>query len=130
MAAPTEAEIVKILEGVRDSVTGRNVVESGFIEGLATRGGHVSFAVEVPAERGPTAEPLRRACEQAVARIPGVLSVSVVLTAHRERNARGARTPAAPPAPAHAHGHQHQHGPAPTDTNKGVPGVQSIIAVA
>src|SRR5215472_6682988 len=102
MAAPTEAEIVKILEGVRDPVTGRNVVESGFIEGLATRGGHVSFAVEVPQERGPTAEPLRRACEQAVSRMPGVLSCSVVLTAHRERNAKPARAPAAQPA--HGHG--------------------------
>ena len=127
MAAPTEAEIVKILETVRDPVTGRNVVESGFIEGLATRGGHVSFAVEVPPERGPTAEPLRKACENAVSRMPGVLSVSVVLTAHRERNARPARSPAAPPP---AHGQHHQHGPAPTDTTKGVAGVGSIIAVA
>ena len=129
MAAPTEAEIVKILEGVRDPVTGRSVVESGFIEGLATRGGHVTFAVEVPPERGPTAEPLRKACEQAVSRMPGVLSVSVVLTAHRERSERAARGPAAQPAHAHGHGHQ-QHGPAPADTSKGVSGVQSIIAVA
>lgn len=127
MAAPTEAEIVKILETVRDPVTGRNVVESGFIEGLATRGGHVSFAVEVPPERGPTAEPLRQACENAVSRMPGVLSVSVVLTAHRERNARPARSS---PAPAPAHNHPHQHGAAPTDTTKGVAGVGSIIAVA
>ena len=126
MAAPTEAEIVKILEGVRDPVTGLSVVESGFIEGLTTRGGHVSFAVEVPPERGPTAEPLRKAAEQAVSRMPGVLSVSVVLTAHRERNARAARGPAAQPA----HGHAHQHGPAPADTSKGVAGVGSIIAVA
>jgi ATP-binding protein involved in chromosome partitioning len=126
MAAPTEADIVKILEGVRDPMTGRNVVESGFIEGLATRGGHVSFAVEVPQERGPAAEPLRKACEQAVSRMPGVQSVSVVLTAHRERNARATRGPAAQPA----HGHGHQHGPAPADTSKGVAGVQSIIAVA
>src|SRR6478736_3282474 len=104
MAAPTEAEIVKILEGVRDPVTGRNVVESGFIEGLATRGGHISFAVEVPQARGPTAEPLRKACEQAVSLMPGVLSVNVVLTAHRERNPSAARGPAQQPA----HGHSHQ----------------------
>jgi ATP-binding protein involved in chromosome partitioning len=127
MAAPTEAEIIKILETVRDSVTGRNVVESGFIEGLTTRGGHVSFAVEVPAERGPTAEPLRKACENAVSHMPGVLSVSVVLTAHRERNTRAARSS---PAPHPAHGHNHQHASSPADTNKGVAGVQSIIAVA
>jgi ATP-binding protein involved in chromosome partitioning len=61
--------------------------------------------------------------------MPGVLSVSVVLTAHRERGARATRGPAAQPAHAHNHGHQ-QHGPAPADTTKGVSGVQSIIAVA
>ena len=128
MAAPTEADIIKILEGVRDSVTGRNVVEAGFIDGLATRGGHVSFAVEVPAERGPTAEPLRKACEDAVSRLPGILSVSVVLTAHRERDDKRGRPPAAPPP--HTHNHSHQHGSQPVDTSKGVPGVGAVIAVA
>jgi len=128
MAAPTEADIIKILEGVRDSVTGRNVVEAGFIDGLATRGGHVSFAVEVPAERGPTAEPLRKACEDAVSRLPGILSISVVLTAHRERDDKRGRPPAAPPP--HTHNHSHQHGSQPVDTSKGVPGVGAVIAVA
>jgi len=132
MANPTEAEIIKSLQAVRDPVTGKNVVEAGLIEGLATRGGHITFAVEVAPERGPAAEPLRKACEDAVSRLPGVLSVTAVLTAHRERNARGARPAAGrlrPPA-AQAHGHAHQHGPAPTDTSKGVAGVTSIIAVA
>jgi ATP-binding protein involved in chromosome partitioning len=124
MAAPTEAEIIKSLQTVRDSVTGKNVVEAGLIEGLATRGGHVTFAVQVAPERGPAAEPLRKACEDAVSRLPGVLSVTAVLTAHRERNAR----PRAPANPGHSHGHS--HGPTPADTSKGIAGVQSIIAVA
>ncbi|HEY4265540.1 MAG TPA: Mrp/NBP35 family ATP-binding protein [Micropepsaceae bacterium] len=124
MAAPTEAEIIKSLQTVRDSVTGKNVVEAGLIEGLATRGGHVTFAVQVAPERGPAAEPLRKTCEDAVARLPGVLSVTAVLTAHRERNAK----PRAPSPP--AHGHAHNHGPAPTDTSKGIAGVGSIVAVA
>jgi ATP-binding protein involved in chromosome partitioning len=127
MAAPTEAEIIKTLQTVRDPVSGKNVVEAGLIEGLATRGGHVTFAVEVAPERGPAAEPLRKACEDAVSRLPGILSVTAVLTAHRERNPRAARPPAAQP---HAHAHTHQRGPAPTDTSKGVAGVGSIIAVA
>src|SRR4029077_6483217 len=47
-------------------------------------------------------------------------------TAHRERNARGAR-----PAPRpHAHDHAHAHGPAEPAGAKGVAGVQAIIAVA
>jgi ATP-binding protein involved in chromosome partitioning len=124
MAAPTEAEIIKSLQAVHDSMTGKNVIDAGLIEGLATRGGHVTFAVEVAPERGPAAEPLRKACEAAVSKVPGVLSVIAVLTAHRERNPK----PRAPAAP--SHGHAHSHGPAPTDTSKGIAGVQSIVAVA
>jgi ATP-binding protein involved in chromosome partitioning len=126
MAVPTEADIIKTLQTIRDPVSGKNVVEAGLIEGLALRGGHVSFAVEVAPERGPASEPLRKACEDAVSRLPGVLSVTAVLTAHRERNARSAR-PAARP---HAHDHAHSHGPAEPAGAKGVAGVQSIIAVA
>jgi ATP-binding protein involved in chromosome partitioning len=127
MAAPTEAEIIKSLQTVRDPVSGKDVVAAGLIEGLATRAGHVSFAVEVAPERGPAAEPLRKACEDAVSRLPGVLSVTAVLTAHRERNPKGGRAPA-PQAPGHSHAHS--HGAPPTDTSKGIAGVKSIIAVA
>jgi len=126
MAAPTEADIIKSLQTIRDPVSGKNVVEAGLIEGLAVRGGHVSFAVEVAPERGPASEPLRKACEDAVSRLPGVLSVTAVLTAHRERNARSPR-PAARP---HAHDHAHSHAPAEPSGAKGVAGVGSIIAVA
>ncbi len=126
MAAPTEADIIKSLQTIRDPVSGKNVVEAGLIEGLALRGGHVSFAVEVAPERGPASEPLRKACEDAVSRLPGVLSVTAVLTAHRERNARSPR-PAARP---HAQDHAHSHGPAEPSGAKGVAGVGSIIAVA
>ena len=126
MAALTEADIIKTLQAIGDPVSGKNVVEAGLIEGLALRGGHVTFAVEVPPERGPSAEPLRKACEDAIARLPGVLSVTAVLTAHRERGARGGRPPARPPA----HSHAHNHGPAESSSATGVAGVQSIIAVA
>ncbi len=34
--------------------------------------GHVGFALEVPPAQGPAAEPLRAACEAAVAKLPGV----------------------------------------------------------
>src|SRR6476469_10028877 len=107
MAAPTEADIIKTLQTIRDPATGKNVVEAGLIEGRALRGGHVSFAVEVPPERGRSSEPLRNACEDAVSRLPGILSVTAVLTAHRERSARPAARPTA-----QAHGHAHPHGPA------------------
>ena len=59
------------------------------------------FAIEVPPERGAVSEPLRKACEDAVEKLPGVLSVTAVLTAHRERGARPATRPGRPgPSPA------------------------------
>ncbi len=139
MAGPTEDDIKRALEEVRDPVSGQNVIAAGLIDGLALRNNHVSFAVEVPADRGPTSEPLRKACEDAVNGVPGILSVTAVLTAHRETAVLTAHresnaSPQARPAPqngGHNHAHNHAHGKtAPMSREAGVPGVRSIIAVA
>ncbi len=141
--ALTQDAILKALDTVRDPASGKSIVDSGFIEGVALREGHVSFTIEVPAERGPSSEPLRKAAEDAVSNLPGVLSVTAVLTAHRERDAaprgRAPVTPTRAPAPhththtpAHNHG-AHNHGPAQAagaPRAAGVPGVNAIIAVA
>ncbi len=133
--ALTEADVAKALAEVRDPASQKSVTEAGLIQGLAVRGGHVSFAVEVPPERGATSEPLRKACEAAVEKLPGVLSVTAVLTAHRERGARPApqrpvRPGPTPPAHSHAHGHGHDHARETPNVAKGIEGVKSIIAVA
>jgi ATP-binding protein involved in chromosome partitioning len=113
MAHASREEVLRALDQVIDPVSGRSVVQQDIIQGLAVRDGNVGFAVEVNAERGREAEPLRRACEVAVAAVPGVLSVTAVLTAHQ-----GA--PQRPPQPHRA------EPPAPA----GIPGVNAIIAVA
>jgi ATP-binding protein involved in chromosome partitioning len=132
MAGVTEADVAKALGEVRDPASQKSVTEAGMIEGLAVRGGHVTFAIEVPPERGAMSEPLRKACEAAVEKLPGVLSVSAVLTAHRERGARPAPRPGRPgPSPVaqgRQHGHAHTHD-AP-NVAKGLTGVKSVIAVA
>jgi ATP-binding protein involved in chromosome partitioning len=84
------------------------------VQGLVLKNGHVSFAIEVPAARGPAAEPLRRQAEAEVNALPGILSVTAVLTAHQES---AARTPPASP---------HAGAQAPS----GIPGVAAVIAVA
>jgi ATP-binding protein involved in chromosome partitioning len=133
MPVPTEDEIRNALRSVRDPASGKNVLEAGLIEGLSLRNNHVSFAVEVPPERGAASEPLRKACEDAVDRVPGVLSVTAVLTSHRERGAGERAAPPGRQAPQrqapHAHAHAHDHEPQVT-RETGVPGVRSIIAVA
>jgi len=114
-----EADVLAALRGINDPDRGGDIVTLGMVSGLAVRDGHVAFAIEVDPQRGPRLEPLRKAAEQAVDTLPGVLSVTAVLTAHRAKPA-----PASAPA-------QHGHGGAPQRAGKaGVPGVRSIVAVA
>src|SRR4051794_40702060 len=84
MPHATREDVLKALDRITDPVSGRSVVHEDMIQGLVVRDGHVGFAVEVEASRGPAAEPLRKACEDAVTALPGVLSVTAVLTAHNE----------------------------------------------
>ena len=83
MAHATRDEVLKALDRIIDPVSGRSVVQQDIVQGLVLRDGHVGFAVEVDPGRGREAEPLRKACEDAVAALPGVLSVTAVLTAHQ-----------------------------------------------
>ena len=129
MTSPTEDDVRRALTAVLDPASGRNVVDAGLISGLVVRNNHVSFAVEVPPERGATSEPLRKNCEAAVNVLPGILSVTAVLTAHREVTRRGGGAP--PPSQTHSHAHNHGHDQTAAPTRlAGVPGVRSIIAVA
>ncbi len=84
MTGIDEKGVLKALEGVTDFERGADVVSLGMISGLAIAGGRVHFAIEVDSKRGQAQEPLRSACERAVRALPGVDSVSAVLTAHRE----------------------------------------------
>ncbi len=112
MASLVEA-IRAALRQVNDPATGRDVVTAGMVDAISERDGMVQFALAVPRERARESEPLRQAAEKAAAAVPGVLSVTVVLTAHR------AEAPKAEPPKAPA--------------GQGamlLPGVKRIVAVA
>lgn len=96
MPSPLETQIRAALDAVTDPVTGKGLVASGRVAGLVARAdGKVGFVIETGV--GAADEPLRKAAEEAVARVPGVTTVTAVLTAEA---ATGARTvPAARPAP-------------------------------
>jgi ATP-binding protein involved in chromosome partitioning len=117
MAHATRDEVLRALDQVIDPVSGRSVVQEDIVQGLVVRDGNVGFAVEVDPARGRGAEPLRQACEDAVAKLPGVHSVTAVLTAHQG-------TPAQRPPPQRP---AHRNEPPPP---QGIPGVAAIIAVA
>src|SRR6184192_3728415 len=119
----TENMILDALRAVRDPERDGDIVSLGMVTGVVVRDGNVGFAIEVEPERGPRLEPLRKAAEQAVEALPGVLSVSAVLTA--EAKPRGA--PAAPRATGAA---APASGGAAAGKNALAPGVRAIVAVA
>ena len=84
----------------RTPTAGRNVIAAGLVSGVVVRDGNVGFALEVDPADGAAKEPLRKACEIAVDRLPGVLSVTAVLTAERPSGGRAR-------AQGHAEGHAH-----------------------
>ncbi len=106
------------LGAVRDPATGRDVVSSGMLQGLVARDGMVQFALEVPRERARELEGLREAAERAAAAVPGVLSATAVLTAHRA-------APQPQPQPAPQRGRA-----APGQGAMLLPEVGAIVAVA
>jgi ATP-binding protein involved in chromosome partitioning len=116
--AVTEKQVRDALAAVRDPDKGGDIVSLGMVSGVVVRDGNVGFAIEVEAERGPRLEPLRKAAEEAVEALPGVLSVAAVLTAEAQP-----RRPSPPqPSPAAA--------ASPARGAALAPGVRAIVAVA
>ena len=111
MATVSEEQVMNALKSVVDAAGNRDIVSAGMISGLVVKDGNVGFSIEIDPQRASEYEPVRRAAEEAVDAVPGVLSVTAVLTAHRQA--------AAPPQEApRARGKQT------------VPGVKHIVAVA
>jgi ATP-binding protein involved in chromosome partitioning len=125
MGETLEQAVRTALRAVRDPVTGRDVVEGGMVEGLTVRDGLVQFAIQVPRERARDSEPLRAAAEKAAAAVRGVISATVVLTAHRAEAAQPA-APSPGAAPGAPLGAKTQPGQGPML----LPDVGAIIAVA
>ena len=126
--AVTRDDILSALARVNDPASGKNIVEAGLVQGLVLRDGHAGFSIEVAPERGGASEPLRKAAEDAVNALPGILSVTAVLTAHNEPPA--ARTVYQNPRANRQTQHQHAHPHPPQPRTSGIEGVASVIAVA
>ena len=114
MTQITEEQILDALKKVDDPDKKADIVGLGMISGLRIKDGHVAFAIEVDPERGPGLEPLRKEAEKVVHALPGVVSVTVVLTAERT-------------GPAGGNGGAPQAGPGMENM---MPGTKAIIAVA
>ena len=122
MASVTKEHVQAALSEVIDSERGQDVVTLGLISGVVVKDGNVGFALEVDPAEGAAREPLRKACEATVERLPGVLSVTAVLTAERPAQQAAPSRPAQAPA---AQQPQQAQQPKPV-----LPGVRSVIAIA
>ena len=82
MVEIAEDDVIAALREVIDPSQGRSVVDLGMVSAVHVKQTNISFALEVPAHRGPAMEPVRQAAEKAARAIPGVTSATVVVTAH------------------------------------------------
>ena len=94
MAVPTVDEMRTALRQVA-LPDGRDVVAGGAVDSLEVRGGIVHLTLRAERATAGKMEAVREAAQAALARQPGVVNATVVLTSHRAEPA--------PPAP-HAHG--------------------------
>jgi ATP-binding protein involved in chromosome partitioning len=125
-------QVLEALANVIDPARDRSVVALGMVSGIVVKGGNVGFALEVEPSEAAAKEPLRQACEQAVLALPGVTSVTAVLTAERApAAARGAPPGGRSPlgSPAMAPGGPARGRPPPT-AKPDLPGIRSVVAVA
>jgi ATP-binding protein involved in chromosome partitioning len=129
--SPDEAmaqAVQRVLGGLRDPISGANLLAGGMVEGVKAVGGLVQVSLRIDPAQAKAMEGLRREAEAAIGRLPGVRNASVVLTAHRP-----AAAAAAPVPHAHAHGPAAQgpaHGRTPASRPAPLPGVGAVVAIA
>jgi len=114
----TREAVIEALRAVPMPGTGASIVEADLLRALTVEGDRVRFLLEVDPADGPRLEPVRAAAEAAVAALPGVAGVSVLLTAHG---------PAPKPPPPDLKIGRH---PTPQAGPAQVAGVRRIVAIA
>ena len=116
MASVSEEQVLNALKSVSHPDTDQDIVSMGMVSGLVVKDGNVGFSLEIDPRQAQAFEPLRQEAEEAVDGIPGVLSVTAVLTAHKQASQQQAVP--------------QQGGPQQARTKQEVPGIKHIVAVA
>ena len=81
MAALTQELILAALANVQDPSQGRDIVALGMVTGLQIKDSNISFALQVPAHRGPAMEPVRPTFPQVRPALTGQLPAVRLLLA-------------------------------------------------
>ena len=122
----TEDIILNALKNVSVEGSVVDLVATGHVSGVVIKDGNVGFSLEIDPEDAEAIQPLRIAAEQAVSAIPGVLSATAMLTAHKKPAAQSA---------GHQHDHGHSHNHQQSSADQGLQGAmhapaKHVIAVA
>ncbi len=131
MGEITEQRVMEALKAVIEPSSKTDIVSLGMVTGLVLKDGNVGFVIEIDPRDGTKMEALRKQAEQTVHDLPGVHSVTAVLTAHRGTDAARAapaQGPSRDPSPRAAPAAGRAGGPGAARAL--VPGVRSIVAVA
>jgi ATP-binding protein involved in chromosome partitioning len=111
------------------SPQGAPLTETGMVSDIVATDGKVFLSITVDAGAVKLWEPVRERAEAAIRAVPGVVSVMVALTAERAAAGAPPRRPQVPPGAARPREGATPGAPAPRSPT-GIPGVESIIAVA
>jgi ATP-binding protein involved in chromosome partitioning len=82
MTTVTEAAVLEALRAVRDPDFNRDIVDLKFVRNIRIDGGQVAFTIELATPASSAKEVMRSLAHDLVARIPGVTTVHVDMTAH------------------------------------------------
>ncbi|MBD0413315.1 Mrp/NBP35 family ATP-binding protein [Oryzicola mucosus] len=135
MMSVTKETVLERLKTVNGPDFTGDIVSLGLVSDIFIADNKVFFSITVPAARANDMEPLRLAAERVVKSIPGVAGAMVALTAEKkgggmENAPPPAPRPAAPQRPAQPPRPAPQAPPSEQRGKRGVPGIQTIIAVA
>src|SRR5262245_4693614 len=78
---PTEADVLGALKAIQDPDLRRDIVSLKFVKNVAIEGDRVAFTIELTTPACPVKDQMRDQARAAVAKLPGVTSVDVTMTA-------------------------------------------------
>ena len=124
--AVTKEAVLEALKSIKGQEGTVDIVTAGLVSDIFINDGSVIFSITVPAEEAQEMEPLRKAAEETVKKMPGVEKAMVALTAERKASADRPQASSAPAQP------KRQAPPAGAGgaSKLEVQGVKSIIAVS
>ena len=120
MSQITEAKIRETLDSIVPDGETQSLIASDRVQGIVVKGGNIGFSIEVDGLNGERVNEVKQQAEDVVRAIPGVLSVTCVLTAHKAPSASAEKQPQ----------NNGPHNSASTEVPKIFEKIGAVIAVA